>query len=565
MLETIRGTTKDILQRVILVPESEKESHLLTLLTIQPQPRTIVFLDTKRKADNLDDVFYNKGYPCISLHGDRNQRERQVALHAFKAGKSPILITTPIVCREMDTAADNPGLASTFYKDRNTGLAPQLTKISIERQQDVSKILQVIVDDVMTFDDPDFVEEDESGGLLSGGQLGSKASVMILGEDLVTPRAKQLVPAKSGHGAGRVAKYTGKYITGKSPAKQPYMIGASVAMLYPLSETVSIRQYRSFMSTCLKFIDVKAGLGSEARRAKWATRVEGQGWQGYWIPFQDQLTPAAQGAQKEMEGGKEAVNVPSSTYVGTGCDVVLLAVHGGGFIDGKALMFLDYFRKLMRSVQKSQGIKIGILSVEYGLSPENPYPVALDEITAAYRGLVRHYGVESKRIILFGDSAGGNLCLSTSIKLRDAFADMGSPAGHVLICPWVRGPEPLESSLYDLVNAAGCEMFVEAYTQNNPEVLSSPYTSPFNTPTLAGLSPMLVFMGGVEILRPSIEHFVEKARADGVDVQAIVGEGRSHNYFLLNEISTNKDREESYLAIGDFVLRAHRHRLGLVE
>ena len=164
---------------------------------------------------------------------------------------------------------------------------------------------------------------------------------------------------------------------------------------------------------------------------------------------------------------------------------------------------------------------------------------------------------------LVGDSAGGNLCLSSSIKLRDAFADLGSPAGHVLICPWVRGPQPLESSLYDLVNAAGCEMFVEAYTQNKPEVLSSPYTSPFNTPTLAGLSPMLVFMGGVEILRPSIEQFVERARADGVDVQAIVGEGRSHNYFLLNEISTNKDREDSYVAIGDFILGAHRRHLGL--
>ncbi|KAF8929208.1 hypothetical protein BGZ47_001198 [Haplosporangium gracile] len=361
--------------------------------------------------------------------------------------------------------------------------------------------------------------------------------------------------------AGRVAKYMGQYITRKTPKEQTFMIGVAVAMLYPLSETLSIRQYRLFMSTSLKMIDLRAGLGSEAKRAKWAKHVQGQGWNGYWIPFQDQVNPAA-----SVKKGEEEGNVPKTTAVGSGCDVVLLAVHGGGFIDGKALMFLDYFRKLMKSVQQTQDVKIGILTVEYGLAPENPFPGALNEITAAYQDLVKQYGVDSKRIIIFGDSAGGNLCISATLKLRDAYSDLGSPAGHVLICPWVRSPEPLQSSLYDLVNAAGCEMFVEAYTQNNPENLASPYTSPFNSPTVTGLSPMLVFMGGVEILRPSIEEFVERARTEGgVDVKTVVGEGRSHNYFLLNEISTKRDREESWLAIGEFVSAAHHRRLAAHE
>ncbi|KAF9904606.1 hypothetical protein EC991_002534 [Linnemannia zychae] len=314
------------------------------------------------------------------------------------------------------------------------------------------------------------------------------------------------------------------------------------------------------MSTCLKMIDFRNGLGSEAKRAKWAAPVQGQGWQGYWIPFQDQDVPK----ERKKSKGDEEVNVPKAVPVGAGCDIVLLAVHGGGFIDGKATMFLDYFRKLMKSVQQNQNVKIGVLSVEYGLSPENPFPTALNEITAAYHDLVKKHGVDSKRIIIFGDSAGGNLCLSTSLKLRDAHPELGSPAGHVLICPWVRSPEPLQSSLYDLVNAAGCEMFVEAYTQNKPEALSSPYTSPFNSTTLQGLPPMLVFMGGVEILRPSIEQFVERARSEGgVDVKTVVGEGRSHNYFLLNVISTKEDREVSYRAIGEFVLESYRRRLSL--
>ncbi|KAF9543389.1 hypothetical protein EC957_000899 [Mortierella hygrophila] len=361
--------------------------------------------------------------------------------------------------------------------------------------------------------------------------------------------------------AGRVAKYTGQYITRKTPKEQPFMIGVTVAMLYPVIETVSIRQYRLFMSTCLKMINIWAGLGSESKRAKWATHVQGQGWQGYWVPFQDQLNPVS-----AIKKGEAEVNIPKATVVGSGCDIVLLAVHGGGFIDGNALMFLDYFRKLMKSVQQAQDVKIGVLSVEYGLSPENPFPVALNEITAAYQDLVKQYGVNSKRIIIFGDSAGGNLCLSASLKLRDAHQDLGAPAGHVLICPWVRSPEPLHSSLYDVVSAAGCELYIEAYTQNKPENLASPYTSPFNSPTLAGLSPMLVFIGGVEILRPSIEEFVELARTEGgVDVKTVVGAGRSHNYFLLDDISTAKDREESWAAIGEFVSTAHQRRLASLE
>ena len=73
---------------------------------------------------------------------------------------------------------------------------------------------------------------------------------------------------------------------------------------------------------------------------------------------------------------------------------------------------------------------------------------------------------------------------------------------------------------------------------------------------------MLVFIGGVEILRPSIEEFVERARTEGrVDVKTVVGAGRSHNYFLLNDISTAKDREESWVAIGEFVSTAHQRRL----
>ncbi|KAF9573347.1 hypothetical protein EC968_008617 [Mortierella alpina] len=334
--------------------------------------------------------------------------------------------------------------------------------------------------------------------------------------------------------AARAAKYTGYYLARKTPKAQPYWIGVNVAMLYPAVECLSVRQYRAFMSTALSLVEWRAGLGSEVKRAQWAVPTRGEGWHGYWIPFQDQ---------------KNASTVIGDIPLGTGCDIVVLASHGGGFMTGHALMFLNYFKKWMKSAQENHNVRIGIVSVEYGLSPENPFPVAMNEITAAYKDLVQTHGVEAGRIVL---------SLGTTLLLRDEYSELGSPAGHILVCPWVRSPEPPQNSLYDVVSEIGCQVYAEAYTQNKPESDMCAYTSPFSAPTLARLSPMLIFIGGVEILRPSIEQFVEKAKKDGVEVKTVVGEERAHNYFLLDDISTKKDRQEAYCAMSEFVSDVHR-------
>ncbi|KAF8940584.1 hypothetical protein BGZ58_005742 [Dissophora ornata] len=325
-------------------------------------------------------------------------------------------------------------------------------------------------------------------------------------------------------------------------------------MLFPGIECLSIRQYRSFMRTAVGLVLWRAGLGSEAKRAKWATEVKGEGWSGVWIPFQDQLS-----SDKGKVNGLSAKPFnPKDVPVGKGCDVVVLAIHGGGYIDGNALMFMSCFKNWMKSAQEHQSVRIGVLSIEYGLSPENPYPYAMDEIIAAFRDLVKLHGVDPKQIVLLGDSAGGNICLGTSLKLRDSFSDLGAPAGQILICPWVRDPEPLESSMFDIVSAIGCEIYSEAYTQLRPEIAMCPYTSPCSGPSVSGLPPMLVFIGGVEILRPSLERFVKRVQGEGGEVRAIIAEGRSHNYFLLDDISTKQDREEAYREMSEFALKVHQ-------
>lgn len=57
---------------------------------------TLVFVETKKGADALEDFLYHEGYGCTSIHGDRSQRDREEALHQFRSGRCPILVATAV-------------------------------------------------------------------------------------------------------------------------------------------------------------------------------------------------------------------------------------------------------------------------------------------------------------------------------------------------------------------------------------------------------------------------------------------------------------------------------------
>lgn len=69
---------------------------LLTSPLPGPDSLTLVFVETKKGADALEDFLFHEGYPTTSIHGDRSQREREAALHSFKCGRTPILVATAV-------------------------------------------------------------------------------------------------------------------------------------------------------------------------------------------------------------------------------------------------------------------------------------------------------------------------------------------------------------------------------------------------------------------------------------------------------------------------------------
>ncbi|CAO3626347.1 unnamed protein product [Cunninghamella blakesleeana] len=178
----VGGTTNSITQKVMYVPEDEKREALRNLLNSQPPSRTLVFVETKRSADSLDQYLYERSFPSTSIHGDRTQMEREDALLAFKSGQCPILVATAVAARGIDirnvmhvvnydmpndmdeyihrigrtARVGKSGLATSFYNERSELLAPELTKLLKENKQVIPDFLeQYITEEIVWEEDLD--------------------------------------------------------------------------------------------------------------------------------------------------------------------------------------------------------------------------------------------------------------------------------------------------------------------------------------------------------------------------------------------------------------------------
>lgn len=171
------GSSHDnIIQKVIYATPDKKRAALWDLLMSMPPARTMVFTNQKKEVDLLDDYLWNRGLPTTSIHSDRTQREREDAIRSYKLGKTPILITTGVAARGLDfkntlhiinydiprdineyvhrigrtARIGNVGLATSFYNDKDEGIAEDLVKLLLETDQPV----------------PDFLEEYKPAGEL---------------------------------------------------------------------------------------------------------------------------------------------------------------------------------------------------------------------------------------------------------------------------------------------------------------------------------------------------------------------------------------------------------------
>jgi ATP-dependent RNA helicase DDX3X len=157
------GSTTDLVtQKFIRVEEHDKQNMLLDLIS-SVKGLTIIFVETKKKADMLEDFLTRDGFPATSIHGDRVQQDREYALRSFSTGQTPFLIATNVAARGLDIdnithvinydmptdiddyvhrigrtgRAGKAGLATAFISEENINVVPKLLEILQESGQDI--------------------------------------------------------------------------------------------------------------------------------------------------------------------------------------------------------------------------------------------------------------------------------------------------------------------------------------------------------------------------------------------------------------------------------------------
>jgi len=235
---------------------------------------------------------------------------------------------------------------------------------------------------------------------------------------------------------------------------------------------------------------------------------------------------------------------------GVPADKAILYFHGGGFRLGSVVSHRD----LIARIAQASGCRV--LAINYRLAPEHRFPAALEDALAAYRWM-RGQGLTPQNIALAGDSAGGNLMLTTMLSLRDRGEP--PPAAGALMSPWTdlaaSGESYQSRAAADPIHQRPMILaLARAYLGESGD-FRNPLASPLYA-DLSGLPPLLIQAGDRETVRDDATVLAEKAKAAGVDTELQVWDGMIHVFQMFAEIPQAR---EAVAAIAAF-LRRHLHR-----
>jgi acetyl esterase len=204
----------------------------------------------------------------------------------------------------------------------------------------------------------------------------------------------------------------------------------------------------------------------------------------------------------------------------------IVFIHGGGWV----LCDIDLYDGATRQLAKRSGMRV--LSIDYGLAPEHRFPVPLEDCIAAVRWVVSEgssLGIDTNRVALAGDSAGGNLALATLLALRDAGA---SPVrGAALIYGAYSGKDDTPSWRADgrgeyFMSVADMGWYWKHYI-GGADVGADARAVPL-IGNLADLPPLYVTASEFDVLHDDSIWLVEKLKAAGVEVEFRLWKGMIH-------------------------------------
>ncbi|PYE15987.1 acetyl esterase/lipase [Williamsia limnetica] len=198
---------------------------------------------------------------------------------------------------------------------------------------------------------------------------------------------------------------------------------------------------------------------------------------------------------------------------GAPADKAILYTHGGGFVGNT----VHSHRKVAGHLAKAAGVRAFVL--DYRLAPEHPFPAQIDDAVAAHQWL-HAQGFSGADLAVAGDSAGGNLAISSVLKLRDLGEEL--PAAIVTVSPWLDMElvgKTLESNADNdaLISLGVVTMMSQMYLGSDGSAtdgLANPLHADFS-----GIPPLHITVSEAEALLSDSERLAERAGQAGVDVE----------------------------------------------
>ncbi len=227
-------------------------------------------------------------------------------------------------------------------------------------------------------------------------------------------------------------------------------------------------------------------------------------------------------------------------------DRTVLYLHGGGYCAGT----LGTHRVLAGRLALATGTRV--VTLDYRLAPEHPFPAALDDAVAAFDALCAG-GLAPDRCAIAGDSAGGGLTVATLLALRGAGRPL--PAAAACLSPWTdltqtSGAYERLAGADPMVSKRGLDEMASAYLgETDPR---TELASPLFADRLGGLPPVRIDVGSAEVLLDDATALAERIRTDGGEVELVVWPEMIH-VFQAFPGDLLPEADESVAAIGAFL------------
>ena len=259
--------------------------------------------------------------------------------------------------------------------------------------------------------------------------------------------------------------------------------------------------------------------------------------------------PMAAIINTEVDTGERRIPVRIYRPALTGEPKVVLFIHGGGHLSGSVEVYDPVARHLAMATGNI------IVSVDYRLAPENPYPAGLSDAKAVIENvwslLESQHIPYTRQLTLIGDSGGG--AFSATLAAYFSREQPGFIHRLVLIYPsldyTLNWPSVQENGAGKLLDESKIRWYFQQYFRNGED---RKQTSPLYLPLSQDFPPTQVVSGGLDPLRDENFAFVARLQAERIPVQHVHFPGMTHAYLMLED-KVPQEAKATYLAIGDFV------------